>query len=698
MGMNHQPNSVSQPVRLLVVAFFSVLGSVSGWWVVFVPCVFLFVVSSAMFRIVLAALLLMVGARSLADNQKTELLLEAGAPYLTAGIPSWSAGDLSVVTSQDTVGFSSLKWPQRPIVQGRAAEASTPSAVGLSVRTGHTLADRIAPVRLAVFTMSLVDSSAIHSGDLVLFDFRPRPIYPPRNPHDPYFVKRRPNSADLISDIPALLIVVHDHPLLSRLGTRTIQEHISRRITTRFAEEAAALVEAMVLGRRHLIDPAIREAFIQSGVIHLLAVSGLHFGIVVTLLSLGVKGLVHRLPVHPSLRRSMGTVLMMVGCFLFATLVGWGPSVFRAWVMTCCFILSLQASRPRTLESSFSTALFILVMIRPDDVYSVGMHLSFLAVGGIASGLRITRKSRQKKERFKAAFIISSCASLASAPAILWHIGFVPLVTLLSSPVLIPVASLALSLSVLALLTPFSIEVLNQLASWMMGLLINGSLIMSSAELLPVLEAGRTLVVPISIAMCSALLLPFLHAGWKVRWISCVCLFISACFLFLPGPRLRATFLDVGQGDSALIHFPDRRVLIVDTGPGAKAAAILKRELTKRSIRGKPAVLLSHGDRDHTGGLPVLVESVGSFTLMAAFITEGISRNISSTKRVRRGQHLINSEPNNNQSSSYRVYVLHPTDLGDDNNDSVVLLVIFGTTRILFTGDIEQQTEDLLVR
>ena len=62
MGMNHQPNSVSQPVRLLVVAFFSVLGSVSGWWVVFVPCVFLFVVSSAMFRIVLAALLLMVGA------------------------------------------------------------------------------------------------------------------------------------------------------------------------------------------------------------------------------------------------------------------------------------------------------------------------------------------------------------------------------------------------------------------------------------------------------------------------------------------------------------------------------------------------------------------------------------------------------------------------------------------------------------
>lgn len=688
-----RPKKPSPPtLRLLLLSLISLVGSMVGWWAAFVFACFIIAVGSSVFRGVVFALLFMMMAHSVSETDRAralEQVLELVPISMAQG-----------VGSDHPKRLSSPSPPLRSLVAGSLVMGDVQSvepfgAFVVVLQTGYGLQDRLNPIRLRIDFGSLLDSSVIHGGDRVMIDFLPEPIQRPRNPHDP--ATRSRTKVAFFHGVPSLLVVDHVHTSAGFGLRQSVQELILDRISARFTGDVATLIEAMVLGRRHRLDPAVKEAFVQSGVVHLLAVSGLHFGILIALLSLGVRSLVNRLPARPSVRRMIRTLLMIVGCLSFAMLIGWSPSVLRATVMILGFILALHSSRPRALKSSLVAAFFIMVTIRPDDLSSAGMHLSFLAVGGISAGLRLNQRARRQKGSIENAFIISSCASVASAPAVLWHIGLLPLVTLLASPVLIPVTSVALSLSVLALLMPVSIDPFNQLASWSMSLLMEGAKQASSTVFLPVLEAERTLVLPFAVSLFLTLLLPFLVSTWRVWWLVFICFVLSCCLSFLPGPRLTVTFLDVGQGDSSVIRFPDRSVLVVDTGPGMRAGFSIRRHLQAQSMVGEPTVILSHGDRDHTGGLPALYESstdrpVLPIITKAAFESETTG----SEKPVLRGQRLLDDTPHG-PLPSYRVYVLHPDRPGDDNNDSVVLLVCFGTTRILFTGDIESETESVLV-
>jgi competence protein ComEC len=212
-------------------------------------------------------------------------------------------------------------------------------------------------------------------------------------------------------------------------------------------------------------------------------------------------------------------------------------------------------------------------------------------------------------------------------------------------------------------------------------------------------------------------LLPFLRRHWTLRAGSCFLLiWVTGASLWpwvKPGERiLRVTFLDVGQGDAALVELPDGRRLLIDGGGGGGprldvGERVVAPFLWNRAIRVLDVVALSHADPDHAGGLGAILRhftvkefwgngvwDAGGGELLRLLDQRGLLR-----RELRRGDRIwLGPVP---------VTVLHPPAellrgslrgaASDENNNSLVLRLDWGLASILFTGDLEQEGEASLL-
>jgi competence protein ComEC len=184
----------------------------------------------------------------------------------------------------------------------------------------------------------------------------------------------------------------------------------------------------------------------------------------------------------------------------------------------------------------------------------------------------------------------------------------------------------------------------------------------------------------------------------------------------LPPPesgKLTVYFLDVGQGDAALIVSPTRKMILVDGGPPESAGSTVAR---LRSITSGPLdlIVLSHAHRDHLGGLPHVLEEVGA----ARFMDPGVDHSSSAYRDLlkRLGtldvEYVEPSAPADGSLLSFgigggaRIEILWPRQplvpllrgtSSDVNANSIVLRVSFGTTSFLFTGDMSSESEKALL-
>ena len=131
----------------------------------------------------------------------------------------------------------------------------------------------------------------------------------------------------------------------------------------------------MLLGLRNELSPDILDAFRNSGSIHILAVSGLHVGLIATVCFFGFSLL--RLP------RKATDLLTIAAVVLYACLVGFRPSVFRASLMAVIFLISRIIERDRDLFNLLAFAALVLLLINPAQLWDIGFQLSFAAVASI---------------------------------------------------------------------------------------------------------------------------------------------------------------------------------------------------------------------------------------------------------------------------------------------------------------------------
>ncbi|MBE6182029.1 MAG: ComEC family competence protein [Rikenellaceae bacterium] len=218
--------------------------------------------------------------------------------------------------------------------------------------------------------------------------------------------------------------------------------------------EAEALVRAMTAGDRSGIDSALRDNFARSGFSHLLAVSGLHTGIVFALINLLLWGL-------PLVRRGhlWRTVAVTVAVWLFVAVAGFPPSAIRAGVMCTLLQFSLISGSEYSALNALATAAFGMLLWNPAWLGDISFQLSFIAVAAILCwGIPLCRRLRSRWRGLNIvidALIISVVANIATIPLVSHTFGIVSLTGILLNPIAILLATGIVAGGVIWLLLPF---------------------------------------------------------------------------------------------------------------------------------------------------------------------------------------------------------------------------------------------------
>ena len=207
--------------------------------------------------------------------------------------------------------------------------------------------------------------------------------------------------------------------------------------------ENKKVAKALLLGQKEELDPTILKSFSSAGAMHVLAVSGLHVGIIMVLLQFIFK------PLKRVYKGRIYTLLILFFVWCYALITGFSPSVVRAAIMFSFIIIGRSMERDTSIYQSIFVAAFITLLIDPLNLFKVGFQLSFLAVIGIVSlQPRLYHLFYFKGKPLDYAWKITSvsiAAQLATFPLGLYYFHQFPNLFFVSNLLVIPLAGCLLT-------------------------------------------------------------------------------------------------------------------------------------------------------------------------------------------------------------------------------------------------------------
>lgn len=247
----------------------------------------------------------------------------------------------------------------------------------------------------------------------------------------------------------------------------SLQQRAVERLRRHLRDSASyAVVEAMVAGSRDLMPRSLREAYATTGLAHLMAVSGLHLGIVmviITTLLLPLR-LVHR-------GHRVAHILTIVAIWLFAAMSGLSPSVVRAALMLSILQLSLAGTGHYNSLNALSVAAFAMLVYRPNYLYDISFELSVMAVAGILLWaiplIRSIRIRRRLPRMMTTTILIGLAATLWALPLVSHTFGNMPVASIVLTPLVILFAYAIVICGILSLIMPAPIaSAMMAVAEW----------------------------------------------------------------------------------------------------------------------------------------------------------------------------------------------------------------------------------------
>ena len=476
------------------------------------------------------------------------------------------------------------------------------------------------------------------------------------------------------------------------------------------------------------MSDGMKDAFNSTGLAHILSISGTHFGIFSVLL-FGLFRLVIKFLPYSLLQRitlyftpSQGAAALSLPFMLaYLALSGWSIPAVRSFIMISLFLIGLLIGRKRFWLNSLLFAAFVIVLWNPEALFSLSFQLSFLAVLFIGFSIDY-EKDKEHPEvqeskgadeqkillRFfasslrvlRASVLLTLAASLGTAPLVAYHFHYFSVISPLSNLLITPLIGFVL----------LPLSLISSFIFLFTGHYMLGSLVKTVTDI-TVYSVRFTAEFPFSDIKIPAFP-PFaviiFYAGFVFYFFrkqeetgSCNhfspddSLFVST--YLLRGGEMGITYLDVGQGDGAVIELLDKKVVVMDTGKSGREAAAFLKYLGMKSI---DALVLSHADSDHAGGTDYLT---ARFKVKEMWDSGRIIyQEANSTGIV----HRILERGDVVEGKGYKMYVFHPyrefyTMNGDSDNggnDSSLVLKIEGRNKsFLFTGDIEEEAQEDII-
>jgi competence protein ComEC len=478
-----------------------------------------------------------------------------------------------------------------------------------------------------------------------------------------------------------------------------VREHLSETIAAQLSQHSlTGLITALVVGDRERIDSEQWRVLTATGTNHLMAISGLHIGLVAGLVFFLVSRCWRRLPRAPLYlatpkAAALGAILAALA---YAALAGFSLPTQRALIMVVVAMLAILLQRPVIPSQILAIALLAVLLYDPSAVINGSFWLSFGAVAIIF----YTMVGRLPVPGWWWKWgRIQWVIAVGLAPILLFWFQQVPLISPVANFIAVPVVSIVT--------VPLSLISGCLLMIW--PSLAQGGLVLAvlSLELLwPVLETFAHLdqllwrgPQPPSWTLLPAVIgLLWLLApkGTPARWAG---LFWMLPLVFFSKPSIehgtaRLTVLDVGHGLAAVVHTANH-VLLYDTGPRFSeqfdaGSAVVIPYLQHQGITMLDRVILSHNDIDHTGGFESIRQQVPVREVLQ-----------SATMPLVRSDAQFCTTDIQWQWDGVGFRVLHPApDYLDeqDNNMSCVVQITTRSDKLLLTGDMERQVENKLVK
>ena len=309
-----------------------------------------------------------------------------------------------------------------------------------------------------------------------------REISPPKNPYEfnykKYLKNKQIQYQIYLKKYEFLILEEQTHTL------KGIAASIRKRINTAliqngFRGDELAVIDALLLGQRQHISTDLRQSYTGAGAIHILAVSGLHVGIILLLLSFLLK------PIHYFKNgKFIASFIIVISLWLFALIAGLSASVVRAVTMFTAITVGMYSNRPSNMYHTLLISMFFLLIFNPNYLFEVGFQLSYLAVFSIVwiqpKLEHLVQIDNWLLHKIWQLFTVSMAAQIGVVPLSLYYFHQFPGLFFISNLVIIPFLGAILAVGVLVIVLAligalpsflsdsyiFVIHQLNNFVSW----------------------------------------------------------------------------------------------------------------------------------------------------------------------------------------------------------------------------------------
>mgnify|MGYP000234662571 CR=1 FL=1 len=493
----------------------------------------------------------------------------------------------------------------------------------------------------------------------------------------------------------------------------SIRKYVYKNINLLQEPKTAGLLKGLLLADRSEISVETKSEFINSGVVHVLAVSGLHVGYII-LIFLLIFG---RFNIY------IRSIITAVGLLMFMFITGVPASVFRATLMAMIIIFALLTNRSTNLYNSLALAALIILLIKPAELFNPGFQLSFTAVLSIAAIYQVLAKKIQSSGISNKFVIytlliiaVSLSAQIGTLPFTLIYFGKLSIIALFANILVVPLIGFIVGTAIFTLvINPFFPLIASYYASAnnLFGNLLFEIVKISGNFKYAFLWIRHFTVIDAIIYYLLIVIFFYFYQRFnsKKAKILLFALTISNLMLFmsfddaqlLPDKSLNVLMIDVGQGDAFLIKFPNGKTALIDAGNATASfdngERVILPLLDYLSINKIDYGFVSHIDADHYGGFISLIHNGRIRQIFKPKIDSSLKKDIKFEKYLTK----------NNVPFSYykkeilkignvRLYIMNDIDKKyfnklSTNNNSGFLKIVYGNDSYLFLGDMGKKAE-----
>ncbi len=486
--------------------------------------------------------------------------------------------------------------------------------------------------------------------------------------------------------------------------TRNSFKHIISKSMSKKINSSIATVS--ICGHKNELPQYVTNSFTSSGLLHILAVSGFHTGIIISIFlfisSLFIKN------------RKLIFVTTIIFLWLYAYITGLPTSVERSAWMATIFLISNMLEKNYVSTNSLAVSGIIILLLKPYMIFDVGFLLSFTATFGILIYFRnrlFLFPFLRNKTIFTIIFdtiMVSTTAMIFIIPILSYNFGNFSIWGIIATPIAAVLMGFSIISSILTIITYPISSVISSYYGALNSIIVDLLLFVSNFfSKLPFTNINIPALGKYTLVLYYFVLISIYHIynllTKKIILWTCLILFAVSGIAVNLSKNFKIHILDVGNGDAIILQTPKGENILVDAGPCMwKGRPTYESKITnvirKLGITKLDAVIISHFDSDHYCGLLSVIDSINTKIVFTGLnkdstkiyykLVSSIKDNHIHTKKLRFGDKLVCNDRN------LTILTVNPVlNYNNKNDNSIVLLIHYFDKSILLTGDIGHKAQ-----